>query len=161
MMSSLIGVEAMYADAIAAAVSNELQNYGIDPSSVHLTGRAEAGARVLSVGIVINGDSFRPMLIETDNFKPSLGGQMDLLRAWLGAGHPSQIVSVHSVRYKAGERVPVPDAMEPVVAVRDSHNNRVWVVSERTANDPSAEPIPYLIFWDGSLVREQQRGLPD
>jgi hypothetical protein len=37
----------------------------------------------------------------------------------------------------------------------------VWVVSERAAKDPSAEPVPYLIFPDGSLVREQQHGLPD
>jgi hypothetical protein len=161
MIASLIGVGATHADAIAAAVSDELQNYGIDQTSVHLTGRVEPGARVLSIGILIDGASFRPLLIETDNFKPSLEAQMDLLRAWLGAGHPPQIFSIPSVRYEAGERVPVPDAAEPVVAVRDSHNSRVWVVSESTANDSSAEAVPYLIFSDGSLVREQQKGLPD
>jgi hypothetical protein len=48
-----------------------------------------------------------------------------------------------------------------MVAVRDSQNNRVWVVSERAAQDPAAAAVPYLIFPDGSLVKEQQHGLPD
>jgi hypothetical protein len=101
------------------------------------------------------------MPIETDNFKVSLAAQMDLLRAWLGAGYPAQIPTVEKARYKAGERVHAPDAKGPLVAVRDSQNNRVWVVSEQASKDVAAEPVPYLIFPDGSLVKEQQHGLPD
>jgi hypothetical protein len=138
-----------------------LQPYGIDDSRVALAGHADPSAGVLSIGVVIDGGSSRPMLIETDKFRESLEAQMDLLRAWLGAGYPPQIVAARSARYKAGDRVPVPDTTEPLVAVRESRNNRVWVVSERAANDPSAEPVPYLIFPDGSLVKEQQHGLPD
>jgi len=157
----MAGVEAGHADAIAAAVHGELQPYEIDESGVEITGRADPDTCVISIGVVIDGASSRPMLIGTDNFKASLEAQMDLLRAWLGAGHPAQVASARSFQYKAGERVPAPDATEPVVALRDSQNSRVWVVSERAAKDPSAEPVPYLIFPDGSLVREQQHGLPD
>jgi len=144
-----------------SAVRRELGPYGIDESRVSLTGFVGTDARVLSIGIVVDGDNSVPMLIEMDNFKASLEAQMDLLRAWLGAGHPAQIVTTQNFNYKAGDRVPVRDAIEPLIAVRDSQNSRVWVVGERAANDPSTEPIPYLIFPDGSLVKEQQHGLPD
>ena len=162
MRSSLSGVEAKYADAIAVAVLDELRSYEIDESRAELTGHSEPDVtRVLSVGVIVDGAQSRPMLIEKDSFKASLEGQMDLLRAWLRAGHPAQIVATATIRYKAGERVPVPDAVEPVVAMRDSRNSRVWVVSERAAKDPSPEAVPYLILPDGSLVKEQQKGLPD
>ena len=162
MRSTLSGIEARYADVIAAAVLDELRAYEVDDARVELTAHAEPGVSgVLSVGLVIDGACSKPMLIETEHFKESLEAQMDLLRAWLGAGHPTQISSAPTVRYRAGERVPAPDASEPVMAVRDSQNNRVWVVSERALKDPSAEPIPYLIFPDGSLFRERQHGLPD
>jgi hypothetical protein len=162
MRSSLVGVEAKYADAIAAAVLDELGPYGIDESRVELAGHADADvSRVLSVGVVVDGAESSPMLIETQAFKTSLEEQMDLLRAWLRAGHPSQVVSSPIVQYKTGDRVPAPDATEPLVAARDSCSSRVWVVSERAAQDPSAELVPYLIFPDGSLIREQQHGLPD
>jgi hypothetical protein len=162
MRSTLSGIEAKQADAIAVAVLEELGPYGIDASRVELTGRPEPGVPgVLFVGVVIDGSDSRPMLVDMDNFKTSLDGQMDVLRAWLGAGHPAQSVSAQTIQYKAGDHVPAPDAAEPLVALRDSRNNRVWVVSERAAEDPSAEPVPYLIFPDGSLVKEQQHGLPD
>ena len=162
MRSSLVGVEAKYADAIAVAVLDELGPYGIDESRVELAGHADADvSRVLSVGVVVDGAESSPMLIETQAFKTSLEEQMDLLRAWLRAGHPSQVVSSPIVQYKTGDRVPAPDATEPLVAARDSCSSRVWVVSERAAQDPSAELVPYLIFPDGSLIREQQHGLPD
>ena len=161
MISTLTGVEPTHADAIASAVLAELLPYGIDDSRVELSGRAEPAARVLSVEVAIDGHSSAPLLIETGNFKASLEAQRDLLRAWLGSGHPAQIATVQSVQYKAGQRVPAPDATGPVVAVRDSRNSRVWVVSEHAAKDPSAEAVPYLIYPDGSLVKEQQHGLPD
>jgi hypothetical protein len=161
MLLPIGGVDTIYADAITSAVRNELGPYQIDESRVSLTGFVGTDARIFSIGIVVDGNDSGPMLIETDNFKASLDAQMDVLRAWLGAGHPAQIVSTQNFRYSAGERVPVRDAIEPLVAVRDSQNSRVWVVSERTVNDSSAEPIPYLVFPDGSLVKEQQHGLPD
>jgi hypothetical protein len=162
MLSSLVGIQAEYADSIAVAVLEELRASNIVESGVELTGHTEAdAASIMSIGVVIDGAASRPMLIETDNFKASLDGQMDLLRAWLRAGHPEEIVSGRTVQYRAGERVPAPDATEPLVAVRDSRDNRVWVVSERGAKYPEAEPVPYLIFPDGSLVKEQQHGLPD
>lgn len=162
MRSTLSGVEAKRADAIAVAVLEELGPYGIDESRVELTGRAEPDVPgVLSVAIIIDGYDSRPMLLDTDDFKTSLEGQMDVLRAWLRAGHPAQSASAQTIQYKAGDHVPAADADEPLVAARDSQNNRVWVVSERAAKDPSAEPVPYLIFPDGSLVKEQQHGLPD
>jgi len=162
MRSSLVGVEAKYADAIAVAVLDELGPYGIDESRVELTGHADSDvARVLSVGVIVDGAESSPMLLDTQTFKISLEGQMDLLRAWLRAGHPAQVDSAPVVQYRAGERVPAPDSTEPLVAARDSYSSRVWVVSERAAHDPSAEPVPYLIFPDGSLVKEQQHGLPD
>jgi hypothetical protein len=161
-MRSSLSVEAKYADSIAVAVLDELRPYGIDESRVELTGHSEPDvARVLSVAVIVDGAQSRPMLIEEANFKVSLEGQMDLLRAWLGAGHPAQAIATSTIQYKAGERVPVPDAAEPLVAARDSRNNRVWVVSEHAAKNPSAEAVPYLIFPDGSLVKEQQHGLPD
>jgi hypothetical protein len=162
MRSTLSGVEAKQADAIAVAVLEELGPFGIDESRVELTGRAEPGVPgVLSIGVVIDGSDSRPMLLDTHDFKTSLEGQMDVLRAWLRAGNPAQSVSAQTIQYKAGDHVPVPDAAEPLVALRDSQNNRVWVVSKRAAGDPAAEPVPYLIFPDGSLIKEQQHGLPD
>jgi len=160
MYLSLTGVPAHYADAIAAAVHNELRPYDIDDSRVEVTGHANV-ARMLSIAVIIDGADSRPMLIETDNFKASLEGQMDLVRAWLRDGHPGQIITRRAFQYKTGDRVLAPGATEPMVAVRDSQNNRVWVVSARAAQDPSAEAVPYLIFPDGSLVKEQQHGLPD
>lgn len=162
MRSTVSGLEAKQADAIAIAVLKELRSYGIDESRAELTGRVEPDVPgVLSVGVVIDGSDSRPMLLDTNDFKTSLDGQMDVLRAWLRAGHPAQGVSIQTFQYRAGDHVPVPDAAEPLVALRDSRNSRVWVVSERAAGDPSAEPVPYLIFPDGSLVKEQQHGLPD
>ncbi len=162
MRSTLSGVEAKQADAIAVAVLEELGPYGIDESRVELTGRAEPGVPgVLSVAIIIDGSDSRPMLLEMDNFKTSLEGQMDVLRAWLRAGNPAQSISAQTIQYKAGDHVPVADADEPLVALRDSQDSRVWVVSERAARDPAAEAVPYLIYPDGSLIKEQQHGLPD
>jgi hypothetical protein len=159
---SLSGFKAQHADAIARAVRDELRPYGIDDSQVELAGHAEPDvARLLSIEVIIEGAESSPMLIETDSFQASLEGQMDLLRAWLRAGHPARIVSRPAVQYKTGDRVFVPDATEPLVAVRDSTNNRVWLVSESAAQDPSATAVPYLIYPDGSLVKEQQHGLPD
>jgi hypothetical protein len=159
MHSSLIGVGTRHAEAIAAAVREELRPYGIDESRVEITGHSEPAAeRVLSIGVIVDGADSSPMLIETDRFQVSLEAQMDLLRAWLRAGHPAQLSADETVQYKAGQTVRVPDATEPLVAARDSYNNRVWVVSPK---DPTAEAVPYLIFPDGSLVREQQHGLPD
>lgn len=159
---SLSGVKEHHAEAIAAAVRDELRPFGIDDSRVEITGHAEPDvATVMSIAVIIDGADSSPMLIEMDNFKASLEGQMDLVRAWLRAGHQAQIISRPAFQFKAGERVFAPGAAEPMVAVRDSVNNRVWVVSARAANDPNAVATPYLIFPDGSLQKEQQHGLPD
>jgi hypothetical protein len=162
MLSSLAGIDAKYSDEIAVAILKELREQNIDESRAEVSGHPEAGANsVLSVGVSIDGAASRPMLIETDNFKGSLEGQMDVLRAWLRSGYPAQVSTTNAVQYRKGDRVPVPGTAEPLVAVRDSRDNRVWVVNEQSGGDPGAEPIPYLIFPDGSLVKEQQHGLPD
>ncbi|HEX4274507.1 MAG TPA: hypothetical protein VHZ74_04090 [Bryobacteraceae bacterium] len=162
MRSSLIGVETEQADSIAKAVIEALEACNIAESRVELAGHTEEdGSHVVSIGVMVDDAASRPMLIETDNFKASLEAQMDLLRAWLWAGHPPEIDRDPIVQYRTGERVPVAGATEPLVAARDSRDNRVWVVSEHGATHPAASPVPYLIFPDGSLVKEQQHGLPD
>ncbi len=158
---SLSGVKEHHVEAIVAAVRDEMRPFGINDSLVEVTGHAEDVASVMSIAVIIDGADSSPMLIEMDNFRGSLEGQMDLLRAWLRSGHPAQIISRPAYQFKAGERVFAPGVSEPMVAMRDSSNNRVWVVSVRSANDPNAVGTPYLIFPDGSLQKEQQHGLPD
>lgn len=149
-------------EAIAAAVREELRPFEINESRVEVTGHADPDvSSMMSIAVIIDGADSSPMLIEMDSFRASLEGQMDLVRAWLRAGHPAQIVSRPAFQFRAGERVFAPGATEPMVAMRDSVNNRVWVVTAREANDPSVMGIPYLIFPDGSLQKEQQHGLPD
>jgi hypothetical protein len=82
MRSSLIGVEAKYADAIAVAVLEELLPYGIDESRVELTGHGDADVpRVLSVGVIVDGAESSPMLLATQTFKTSRSA-LDGNAAW-------------------------------------------------------------------------------
>jgi hypothetical protein len=70
-------------------------------------------------------------------------------------------------KIKKGDSVAVPDASEPMVASRDEYLNRVWVMSARdyelysAPTAPRGNEEPYLVFPDGSLMRDFQHGLPD
>lgn len=68
---------------------------------------------------------------------------------------------------KKGDRLTVPDSIEPLIASRDEYNSRVWAMTARDyemqskPGSPRGKEEPYLILPDGSLIRHYEHGFSD